>query len=63
MTEANKKKTTLEKVSCLQYLVQFQKNYAKKVLALIDSNSKVNVMSFVYAKKLGLCIKSTNMGV
>ena len=43
----------LERVFYIYYLVQFKKNMAE-VQALIDSESEVNAIAPVYAKKLGL---------
>lgn len=44
----------LERVSCIYYLVLFQKENKKLAKALIDSNSEVNAMNLVYVKQLGL---------
>ncbi len=42
-------------------MIQFQENQPK-VKALIDSNSKVNVMTSAYATKLGFTIWKTSIG-
>ena len=39
----------LDWVSCICYLVQFQKNKVKDVLALLNPESEVNVMILAYA--------------
>ena len=44
---------TLIRIPYIHYLVRFQKNKGT-IQALIDSSSKVNVMSLAYAKKLEL---------
>ena len=50
----------LHRVTCIWYSVQFQANQVK---ALIDSCSKVNVMTLVFAAKIGFTPKSTNVGI
>lgn len=44
----------------VHYLVHFKKNQAE-IQALINSRSKVNVMTLAYISKLGLKVWSTNM--
>lgn len=61
VTEASEKETTLERVSCLRYSVQFWKNRIEKVLVLIYFGSKINAISPAYTKKLGLHNKPTNI--
>ncbi len=56
MTE--KKTEEFERVPCIRYLVTF-KDHTK---ALLDSGSKVNAMSQVFASQLGLKIRKTNVG-
>ena len=60
------KKTTLEQVSCIWYLVWFRqkndKDENKDVRALIDLGSKVNAMHTTYATKLGLHIRKIDIG-
>ena len=48
----------LERVPCIYYLVQFKKN---EVQALINSGSEVNAINPAYAKKLGLCVRQTDV--
>ena len=43
----------LDRVFCICYLVQFQKDKNKDDLALLDSESKVNAMILAYAAQLG----------
>ena len=57
MTE--KKKEQLEQVFCIWYSVTFK----DQIEALLDSRSKINVMSQVFAHQLGLKIWKTNIGV
>ena len=51
----------LDCIPCIYYPVQFKKDTAE-VRALIDSGSEVNTMAPVYAKKLGLRIRKTDVG-
>ena len=57
MTDTSRE-ATLERVSCIWYLVQFYRKNAedknKDFRALIDSGSEVNAIHLVYATKLGL---------
>ena len=53
--DASKKapEVILDWVPCIHYSIQFRNN--KKIIrALINSGSKINAMTFAYAKKLGL---------
>ena len=52
----------LDWVSCICYPVQFQKDKGRDVLALLNSGSKVNVMTPAYAAQLGLKMRKTNFG-
>ena len=58
VTEASKKaqEVILDKVPCIHYLVQFQKDKKATIQALINLNSKANKMTPAYAKQLGLQI-------
>lgn len=49
----------LQKVLYIRYLVQFQVN--QEVKALIDSASKVNVMTSTYRAKLTLTTRTTSI--
>ena len=51
----------LNRVSCICYLVQSQKDKNKDILALLDSGSKVNMMTPAYIAQLGLKAQSTNV--
>ena len=66
MTDTSKE-ATFERVSCIQYPVQFcRKNNEdedKNVRALINSGSKINAMHPAYAIKLGFCIIKIDVGV
>lgn len=62
MTEASEEAVTLERVPCIKYPVQFQKNKTNNVQALINSWSDVNTMHPNYTKKLGLAIQKTDVG-
>ena len=54
--EANKKAqgVILDRVPCIHYPVQFQKDKRATIWALINLGSKVNAMTPAYAKQLGL---------
>ena len=51
----------LKSIPCIHYPVSFQEGQ-EQVKALLNSGSEVNVMSFAYAKRLGLKIWKTNFG-
>ena len=55
----NKGKEVVVRVPCIYYPVRFQD---EQVRALLDSGSKVNIMSLAYAKMLGLKTRKTNVG-
>ena len=63
VTEASKKaqKMILDQMPCISYPVQFRKNKRATIWALIDSGSKVNVMTPGYAKQLGLHVQKTDV--
>lgn len=62
MTETSKEdKVILEKVLYIHYLLFFQKD-TTEFKALINSNSKINAMTQMYASKLGLKIWSIDVG-
>ena len=48
------------KVPCIYYPVQFQEEQVK---VLLDSSSKINTMNLNFARKLGLKVLKTNVGV
>ena len=52
----------LDRVSCIHYLVQFQKDKRATIQALIDLDSKINAMTPVYAKQLGLQVQKLTLG-
>ena len=60
MTEDNQK-VTLERVPCIRYPIQFQKD-KDDIQALLDLGSEVNAMNPAYAKKLGLRVRQTDVG-
>ena len=64
MTSAKKtqKVKVLDRVFCICYLVQFQKDKDKNVLALLDFRSKINAMTLAYAAQLSLKMQKTNVG-
>ena len=66
MTDTSRK-VTLKRFPYIRYPVRFrQKNDEDKdkdVKALIDSDSKVNVMHPAYATKLGLYARKIDVGV
>ena len=52
----------LNRVPCIHYLVQFRKDNRATIRALINLGSKVNVITPVYAKPLGLQVWKTDVG-
>ena len=50
-------KMILDWISCIYYLVEFQKDKGATIWALIDSDSKVNVMILAYGSILGFMIE------
>lgn len=54
-------KETLVCISYIHYLVRFQKD-KDNMQALINLGSKINAMNSVYVKKLGLCVRQTDVG-
>ncbi len=54
--------TPLKCVPCIHYPVHFKKSQ-NEIQALIDSGSGVNAMTPAYAAKLGLQVRSSNLGV
>ena len=65
VTGANKeaqKVIFLDRVPCIYYPVQFQKDQRTTIWALINFGSEVNAMTPAYAKKLGLRTQKTNIG-
>ena len=46
----------LDRVLCIHYQVEFQKDQRATIWALINSDSKVNAMTPAYAKQLGFQI-------
>ena len=61
-TKKAQKLRVLNRVFCICYLVQFQKDKSKDVLALFDSGSQVNAMIPAYVVQLGLKVGKTNVG-
>ena len=59
MIETNKE-VTLERVPCIHYPLRFRKDTVG-VRALVDSDSEVNAMTPVYAAKLGLQVRRTDI--
>ena len=53
-------RANLTRVPCIRYTNNFGK---KSVSALLDSGSEVNAIYLAFAKKLGLTIRSTDVGV
>ena len=50
----------LDRVLCIHYLMQFQK-YKEVIRVLINSGSKINVITLVYVSKLRLMVQKTDM--
>ena len=57
------KMRVLNKVPCTCYPVQFCKDKGKNVLALLDSESKVNAITPDHTAHLSLKIRMTDVGV
>ena len=53
----------LDKVLYISFPVQFRKDKGKDVLALLNSESEVNMITPAYAAYLGLKMRVTNIGV
>ena len=51
----------LDRVPCIHYLVQFQKDKGAIIRALINSSNKVNAMTLAYAKQLDLQVQKTDV--
>ena len=51
----------LDQIFCICDPVQFQKNKNENVLALFDSESKINAMTPAWAAQLGLKVQKTNV--
>ena len=60
-TAVASKEAILERVSCIRYSVQFQKD-RDNTQALLDLGSEDNAMNPAYAKKLGLRVRQTDVG-
>ena len=56
MTEANKEahEVILDRMPCIRYPMQFQKDKRATIQAFINSGSEVNAMTLAYTKQLGL---------
>ena len=60
VTDGSKK---VVKIPCIYYPIQFQgQEGQEQVKALLNSNSKINVMNPAFIRKLGLYIQKTNVG-
>ena len=51
----------LDRVPCICYLVQFQKDKSKDVLVLFNSRNKVNAMTLAYMAQLDLKMQKINI--
>ena len=56
------KMRVLDRIFCICYLMSFQKDKGKDVLALLDSENKVNAMTLAYMAQLGLKVQRTDVG-
>ena len=64
MTGASKEAQNMivpDRVPCIHYLVQFQKDKRATIRVLIDLGSEVNTITLAYAKQLGLQIRKTDL--
>ena len=50
----------LDRVSCIHYLMEFQKDKKANTWALINFGSEINAITPVYAKNLGFQTRKTN---
>ena len=62
-TKKAQKVRVLDQVYYIYYPVQFWKNKVKDVLALLNSERKVNTMSPAYMDQLDLKVHKTNIAV
>ena len=64
MTKASKEaqEVILNRLPCIYYLVQFRKDKGATIQALINLDSKVNMMTLAYAKQLGLLVWKIDIG-
>ena len=60
MTEASIEDTSLARIFCIHYPVQFRKD-SSQVQALFNSESEVNAMNPAYASKLGFRVHRTDI--
>ena len=63
MTEASNEtqEVILDRVPCIHYPVQFQKNKRATIQALIDLGKEVNAMTLAYTSKLSLWVQKTDV--
>ena len=61
-TKKAQKVRVLDRVSCICYPMQFQKDKNKDVLVLFDSESKINTMTPAYTAQLSLKVQKINVG-
>ena len=64
MTETSRKAQEvriLDKILCIYYLIQFQRNKGKDILALLNFGSKVNAMTPSYIAQLDIKVQKTNV--
>lgn len=62
MTEASREDMVLEKIVYIYYPLRYCKDKENEMQTLINSGNKVNIMMLVYASKLDLRVRRTNVG-
>ena len=60
-TKKAQKVRVIEQVPCIYYLMQYQKDKSKIVLALLDFGREVNAMTPTFVTQLGLKMQKTNV--
>ena len=51
----------MDRIPYIYYLIEFQKDKDKDILALLDSRSEVKAMTPAYIAQLGLRVQKTNV--
>ena len=51
----------LDRVSCIHFPLQFQKNKKTTIQTLINLDSKINAMTLAYTKRLGFWTQKTDV--
>ena len=62
ISKVAQKMKVLDKIPCICYPMQFWKDKAKDILALLNFKSKINAMTLAYTAQLGFKVRKTNVG-